>query len=120
QHTALMSNYTRLLKSLIDATKSGDADAVSEYTRQISQNIDERVNFLTTINPFWEKNVMFNFLTAFNNMAINEINTFADKNYLRNTDLFNSLLSYSDRMGDYFADGILKYYTYSPRAPRIP
>ena len=119
QHTALMSNYTRLLISLIDATKSGDVNAINEYTRQINQNIEERVNFLTSINPFWEKNIMSNLLMNFNNMSINEINTFANKSYLSNTDLYSSLLSYTDRMGDYFAEGLLKYLTYSSRGPGV-
>ena len=119
EHTTLMSNYTRLLISLIDATKSGDANAINEYTKQLNQNIAERVNFLTSINPFWEKNMMSNLLTNFNNMSINEINTFANKYYLSSTDLFGSLLSYSDRMGNYFAEGLLKYLTYSARVPSV-
>lgn len=118
EHTTLMSNYTNLLIALIDATKSGDNNAISEYTNQINQNIDERVNFLSSINPFWDKNIISNLLINFNNMSINEINTFANKNYLNSTDLFSTLLSYSDRMGDYIADGILKYFTFSSGAPR--
>lgn len=120
EHTALMSNYARLLISLIDATKSGDTNAINEYTNQIDQNIAERVNFLTSINPFWEKNIMSNLLTNFNNMSINEINAFANNYYLSSTDLFSSLLSYSDRMGNYFTEGLLKYLTYSARTPRVP
>ena len=115
EHTILMSNYIQLLISLIDATKNGDTVAISEYTEQLNQNINERVNFLTNINPFWEKNMMLNILTYFNEMSINEINTFANKNYSVNADIFSSLLPYSDRMGDYFADGILKYFTFSAR-----
>lgn len=120
QHTALMSNYTRLLIALIDATKSGDVDAINEYTKQIYQNVEERVNFLTTINPFWERNIMSNLLTNFTNIIINEINSLANKYYLSNIDLFSTLLSYSDRMGDYFADGLLRYLTYSSRQPNFP
>ena len=119
KHTVLMSNYTKLLMSLIDATKAGDTNAINEYTNQINQNIDERVDFLTTINPFWEKSIMSNLLTGFNNMTINEINAFANKDYQSSIDLFSSLLSYSDKMGDYFANGILEYFTYSSRAPIV-
>jgi len=120
QHTILMSTYANLLIALIDATKNGDEKAVMEYKSRINDNINERVNFLTNINPFWDKAVMSNLLNGFNTMAINEINTFANREYLNNIDLFSSLLSYSDRMGNYFTEGILKYYTFNPRVPRIP
>lgn len=120
QHTELMTNYVRLLISLIDATKRGDTEAVNEYTKEIYQNVDERVNFLTTINPFWEKGYMSTILTNFTNMSIDEINTFANKYYSSNVDLFSILLDYANDMGDYFAEGLLKYLTYSSRQPRLP
>lgn len=120
QHAILMSDYINLLISLIDATKSGDTDAVNNYKEQINQNIQDRVNLLTGVNPFWEKNTLTNLLTSFNDRTINEINTFANKNYRSNTDIFNSLLSYSDRMGDFFAEGLLNYFTFSSREPRTP
>lgn len=120
EHTILMSNYTKLLMSLIDATKSGDTDAINEYTNLLNENINERVNFLTYINPFWEKSMMSNLLTNFNNMTISEINTFANKDYPNNVNLFSRLLAYTDTMGDSFADGMLNYFTFSSREPRVP
>ncbi len=110
QHSMLMSNYTNLLISLIDATKLGDTDAINEYTEQI----------LTHVNPFWEATTLSNLLVGFNDRAISEINSLANENYQGNTDIFSSLLSYSDRMGDFFTDGILKYFTFSSREPRMP
>ncbi|MHC1721637.1 MAG: hypothetical protein AB9836_00385 [Aminipila sp.] len=119
-HTILMTNYTKLLMSLIDATKSGDTDAINKYTNLINENINERVNFLTYINPFWEKNTISDLLYGFNNMTINEINTFANKEYKSNIDLFGKILTYADKMGDILADGMVKYFTFSSREPRIP
>lgn len=115
EHVILMTNYVNLLMDLIDAIKIGDTDAISEYTNQIDKNIEERVEFLTDINPFWDKTIMSNLLTNFNNRTINEINTFADKYYQRNLEIFSSLLTYTDKMGDYFADGMLKYFTFGSR-----
>ncbi|WP_312653172.1 hypothetical protein [Aminipila sp.] len=119
-HTILMTNYTKLLMSLIDATKSGDTDSINEYTNLINENINDRVNFLTYINPFWEKSTMSDLLHTFNNMTINEINTFANKDYQANIDLFSRILTYADRMGDTFAEGMVKYFTFSSREPRVP
>lgn len=112
EHVILMTNYVKLLMSLIDAIKIGDTNAINDYTEQINENISERVAFLTDINPFWDEIIMSNLLTNFNDRTINEINTFADKYYKTNLDIFSSLLAYTDKMGDYFADGMLKYLTF--------
>ncbi|MPN22862.1 hypothetical protein SDC9_170247 [bioreactor metagenome] len=115
-----MTNYTKLLMSLIDATKAGDTTAINDITNQINKNIEDRVNFLTYINPFWDKTTMSDLLNTFNEMTIREINTFANKDYQNNADLFSRILTYSDRMGNVFADGMLNYFTFSSREPRVP
>ena len=51
-------------------------------------------------------------------MTISET-TFANKDYLRNTDLYKSILSYTDSMGDYIADGLVKYFAYMNK-PGVP
>jgi len=114
-----LSDYIRLLISLIDAEKSGDTYAINEYTRQIYLNVDNRVNLLSKINPFWQKETFLDLLNNFTKMTISEITTFANKDYLRNTDLYKSILSYTDSMGDYIADGLVKYLAYlrEPGAP---
>ena len=120
EYTVLLSNYIKILTSLTDAIKNGDTNAIDEYTNQLYQNINERVNFLSTVNPFWEKNTVSNFINNYTKMTIDEIYTFSNKNYKRNIDLFKGILTYADSMGDYIADGLLKYLTYSSREPRIP
>ncbi|QAT42260.1 hypothetical protein [Aminipila luticellarii] len=115
QHMVLMSNYMNLLISLIDATKAGDTDAVNDFKAQIDQNIQERVDLLTSYNPFWEKNMLSTLLINFNNKTIDEINAFASGNYQSNADIFDNLLSYADRMGDFFTEGLLRYFTFSAR-----
>nr|WP_315024849.1 hypothetical protein [uncultured Aminipila sp.] len=120
QHAVILSNYINLLISLIEAIKNGDTNAIDHYTEQINQNIQERVDLLTSVNPFWEKNTVSTLLTNFNDMTISEINSFANKDYKSNTDIFSRLLSYTDRMGDFIAEGLLKYFTFSSREPRTP
>ena len=119
EFTLLFSNYFKLMVSLIDAQKSGDTNAVNEYTKQLEQNVDERVNFLSRINPFWEKNISTDLLTKYNEFTIDEINTFLKKDYRRNVDLFDKILDLTSIIGDYIADGLVKYFTYSSR-PSIP
>ena len=120
EFTSLFSNYFKLMISLIDAQESGDTNAANEYTKQLDQNVDERVNFLSRINPFWEKNILSNYLKNYNDMTIEEINTFLTKDYKRNVDLFDRILNLTSDIGDYIADGLVKFFTFSSREPRVP
>ncbi len=113
------TNYFKLMISLMDAQKRGDTNAVNEYAKQLEQNVDERANFLSRINPFWEKNTLLNYLKNYNDMTIKEMNTFLTKDYKENVDIFGKILELTSIIGDYITDGLVKYFTYSSR-PGIP
>lgn len=117
---SLLSNYITLLKSVINAQKSGDVNAVNEYTKQLYQNIDQRADYLSQINPFWQSNIVKSLIYNFTNMTIDEATTFLEKDYNRNIKIFDRILSHSTVMGDYLAQGLLDYITYSTRQPIIP
>ncbi|QIB68782.1 hypothetical protein Ami103574_05355 [Aminipila butyrica] len=119
QHEQLMSNYVNLLTDLIDATKAGDEAAVQNYTQQINQNIEERLDLLTYYNPFWERGTLSNFLIEFNRRTLEQIQSFAQGDFQNNVSSFNSLLTFTDRIGDYFTEGLLRYITFSAREPRF-
>lgn len=119
QHEQLMAQYITLLIDVIDASKAGDEEAVQQYIQQIDENIQERVDFLTDYNPFWEKSTLFSLLNNFNRRTLEEIQSFANSDFQNNINNFNSLLSYTDRMGDYFTEGLLRYLTFSAQAPQL-
>ena len=118
EYSRLLTNYITLLISLIDAQKNGNAEAVAEYTKQLYQNVDQSADFLTQINPFWQKEILKSLFYNFTNMTIEEANTFSSQDYSRNVNLFERILNYSTVIGDYLAKGLLNYFTYNPSQPR--
>ena len=118
EYTILFTNYITLLIILINAQKNGNADSVNEYTKQLYQNSDERAEYLSKINPFWQRSTLQSLIYNFTGMTIEESTSFLSKDYKKNTKLFERLLSYSSVMGDYLAEGILNYMKYSTRQPK--
>lgn len=109
----LLTNYINLLINLIDAKIYNDVNAVNEYTKQIYENNEQRAEFLSEINPFWDKRILLEHSNRFNNMMIKEIDTFIAKQYQESAEIFDKILSYTSTMGDYSAHGITDYLTYS-------
>lgn len=118
EYSRLLSNYITILISLIDAQQSGDAAAEAEYTKQLYENVDQQVDFLAQINPFWQKEILRSLFYNFTDMTIEESNTFSSQDYSRNVNLFERILNHSTVIGDYLTKGLVSYFTYSPGQPR--
>ena len=114
-YNTMLTNYIALLINLINAQKNGDAAAVDEYIKQLYQNVDERAELLSKINPFWEKTKLQNLIYTFTQMTIEEINTFLTKDFKRNLQIFDRILNHTSVMGDYIAEGIENYLQYGIR-----
>ncbi|QHI71754.1 hypothetical protein [Aminipila terrae] len=113
QYVELTSNFFSIVKSLVDAQRKGDAEAVDEYTKQLYENADQRAAFLSEINPFWLESEWKNFLYQFIQMTIDQSTTLLNKDYEKNIEVYDKILNLTSKMGDYYAQGILDYLTYS-------
>jgi hypothetical protein len=105
----LVSQYVIILEYLFYYQMIGDQNSASNYTQQLYQNINQRAAFLAQINPYWQENTWKTLLTTFNNMILEESTALLSKEYDKCVDIFNSLLSQSSIIGDYFSEGILQY-----------
>lgn len=114
EYARLLSNYIKILIDLIDAQKSENTEAVSEYAKQLYQNTDESVDFLTQTNPFWQKEILRSLFYSFNDMTIKQANSYSSQDFSGNINLFERILNYSTVIGDYLAKGLLNYFTYTP------
>lgn len=114
-YSTLLFHYITTLESLVEAQINGDANAVSEYTRQLYENADQRAAFLSKINPFWVETEWKNYLYQFIQLTIEESTTFLNKEYTRNIDVFDRILNLTAVMGDYFSKGLINYLTYTGR-----
>lgn len=109
----LLSTYIITLQSLFLAMMKGDADAVNTYAKQLYQNIDQRAAFLAQINPFWQQDVWRSLLYNFNGLVMDFATSLLSKDFQKNIDIFDRLLSMSSVIGDYFSEGIFNYLSYT-------
>lgn len=109
RYITLMTRYIALLQSLLIARINNDIDSINSLTQQIFQNIDERADFLAGINPYWQKSQWLSLLTSFNRLQIEEATSFLTRDYTRNIEIFERILSLTNVIGDYFSEGIINY-----------
>lgn len=105
----ILSMYIITLQNLFHAQMRGDAEAVDTYARQLYQNIDQRAEFLAALNPYWQKEVWQGLLYYYNNLLLENSMTLLLNDFVKNTEVFDRLLSYSSVIGDYFSEGIIQY-----------
>ncbi|MHC1723176.1 MAG: hypothetical protein AB9836_08240 [Aminipila sp.] len=116
-YTILLSNYINLFIDLINALVEGNSRGADEIVKQIYQNAGESAEFLSNLNPYWDKNTMENYNINFTNMTLNEINSFISKNYKDSFNIYERLISYSSSIGDFMAQGIKDYLIYNLQKP---
>lgn len=112
----LVSQYVIILEYLFYYQMVGDQNAASNFTQQLYENTNQRAAFLGQINPYWQENTWRTLLTTFNNLIIEESTALLTREYDKSVDIFNSLLSQSTIIGDYFSEGILGYLQYQSTA----
>ena len=118
EYTDILTNYIALLIHVIYALKIGDVNAIEELTDQLMQNTNQRADFLSKINPFWQKNELEGLMNTFTNMTIHEAETFFSGDYENNLRIFDRLLAHTTITGDYAAQGIMNYLKYSAQLPK--
>lgn len=114
QYVQFLSLQLVLIREIIDAQIAGDVDLVNEKVRQLYANAEERVNFITSANPFWDEAVVRNFIYTYHQYTLDEITAFLTGEYQMSIDIYDRLLQLADSIGDYFAQGLFNYITYSP------
>nr|WP_315022926.1 hypothetical protein [uncultured Aminipila sp.] len=116
-YTNLFSEYIKLFMSLIDALAEGNSSNADEIVRQIYESVGQRAEFLSQVNPFWDKSTLENYIYTLTDMIIRQILAFTSKKYKDSTDIYNRILSYSTNLGDFLAQGIKDYLTYTLQPP---
>ncbi|QHI73281.1 hypothetical protein [Aminipila terrae] len=119
-YTKLFSEYITQLISLIDALSEGNSSNANEIIQQIYQNDGQRIEFLTQINPYWDKSTLENYIYIFTDMIIREIMAFTSKQYKDSISIYERILSYSTSLGDFMAQGIKNYLIYNFLPPAGP
>ncbi|QHI73280.1 hypothetical protein [Aminipila terrae] len=113
----LFSEYIMHITSLIDALVEGNSNAADEIVKQIYESAGKRIELLTEINPYWDKNTLENYIYTFTDMTIKEIIAFTSKQYESSINIYERILSYSTGLGDFLAQGIKNYLMYNLEPP---
>lgn len=108
RYATLFSEYINLLEYLIHALKNGDDAAVNEYMEQIHHNIHYRSEILSEILPFWQESEWRSLSFRYLFLIVDEVNAFLSGDFLKGTEIFDTLLSQAGLMGDYYSNGL--YY----------
>lgn len=115
QLISLLTQYIAILQSLFIAQINNDINAINNLTQQAYQNVNETAALLSSVNPYWIQSEWVTLLSSFTNMQIYEATTFLTKDYSRNIDIFDRLLSLTNIIGDYFSEGLFNYFILSQR-----
>ena len=110
QFINLLTQYISILQSLFIAQINNDVNAINNLTQQIYQNINSTAALLASINPYWTQGEWVTLLNSFTSMQIDEATTFLAKDYTRNIAIFDSILSLTNIIGDYFSGGLTNYF----------
>jgi len=112
-YSGLISDFIRTVEALVMAQMNGDTVGIEEAAKQLYQNVDQRAAFLSQINPFWQESEWKRLFYPFVHMTIEESDTFFNKEYVRNIEVYDRLLNHTSEMGDYYSNGLFKYLTYT-------
>ncbi len=112
QYMFLLTQYIAILQSLFIAQINNDVTAIENLTRQAYQNVNRTAALLASINPYWTQGDWLTLLNSFTRFQIWEATTFLAKDYTGNIDIFDSMLSKTNIIGDYFSEGITNYFIF--------
>lgn len=110
QYINLLTQYIAILQSLFIAQIYKDVNAINNLTQQAYQNVNNTAALLASINPYWTQSEWVTLLDSFTNMQIDEATTFLVKDYTRNNDIFDRILSLTNIIGDYYSEGLTNYF----------
>lgn len=113
QYITFVSNYIITMQSLMVAQLNHDVNAVNLLTQRAYANVNERAAFLASINPFWSESIWNSLLYSFTSMNLEQSTAMLSKDYARDIEIFDRILSLTTVMGDYFSEGLINYLTYS-------
>jgi hypothetical protein len=110
----LVVQYVVILRNLIEAQLSNDAEAMKQNIVLLYKNAEERALFLSQTNPYWDYETWYHLIVTYIDDTLKGANTFVTGDYEGNMQQFDDLISHTDIMGDYFSLGIYNFITNPP------
>lgn len=112
--TWLLNEYTIALRDLVSAQKEGNTDGVNQSLERLYKNAAERARLMAQVNPFWDESTWRNIFETYLRFTIEMINSFITGDYSNDAEAYDRLTAFTNNIGDYFAQGIYEFLTYTP------
>ncbi len=109
RYSSLLSNQVTILRDIINAQIGSNANAVNTNTVRLYQNADARADFLTQINPYWQKGQLRSLINGYLGLTLEESTRILAHDYASAINIFDRLMSSSSQIGDYFSQGLFNY-----------
>lgn len=108
----LLTAHLTIAADMVNAAKAGNMQKYEELKKDWFKNADEIAYFLSSINPYWNRNEWQKMLYTHLNLVEAEAVTRLNRQYERNIALFDEIENQSLLMADYMSTGILKQFGY--------
>lgn len=69
---------------------------------------------MAQVNPFWNESTWRNIFDTYLRFTIEMINSFIERDYSKDAEAYDRLTAFTNSIGDYFAQGIYEFLTYTP------
>lgn len=111
KYADLLGESVILLREIISAQIDGDAEAMARIAGRMAQNIENRVSFLHSLNPYINEEEYKDMLRVYIQTLLDYANILAAGDYERDIEIYNSLDTLADRIGNAFAESLYNYMT---------
>ncbi len=110
-YSQLVSQYAIQFHQLISAQLEGNVQGMEEALDRLYRNVEERADYLESINPYWSAADYRSLFDSYIQHIIGTANAISSGDVTGDIHLYDMLNEQTNRMGDTFAEGIYDYVT---------
>ncbi|MGI5935595.1 MAG: acetylglutamate kinase [Oscillospiraceae bacterium] len=110
QFRQLLTDHLLIAAELVNAAKAGDTAKVESERRRWYANAEDIADFLSAINPFWNKRTWRNLLFEHLRMTENEAVLTLSGQYRESIREYDSIQSQALQMADVMTRGIIRQF----------
>ena len=108
----LFEKHLLIAADLVNAAKKGDTEGVSVNEKKWYANAEDIANFLSGINPYWNKKEWIKMLNEHLKMTEEEAVDRLNKKFEKDIMIYDSIEDEAMKMADYMTTGIIRQFRY--------
>ena len=108
----LLTDHLMIAADLVNAAKAGDSKTADEKRNIWYANADDIANFLSQINPYWNRNIWQTMLYDHLKMTENEALQILTGQYDASISQYDAIQKEALEMADYMSSGIIRQFNF--------